>query len=132
MTRHITLLAAILLAVTPIDAKLRPRDLIVVHAVTSPHSRDFIHASAGCRTGVRLFAATNDTVYLSNPPGEFWTYYPDEPELIPNGLHPADSRVALAPWLAFNYYGLSFKWILVSSDHTTFLPNAVRINPPCF
>lgn len=102
------------------------RDLIIVHAVTSPQSKEYIQATAGCRAGVRLFAATNDTVYESNPTGEFWTYYPDEHDITLNGLQPSDSRAALAPWLAFNYYGLSFKWMLVSADQTAFLPSAVR------
>ncbi len=122
----IAILAALIIPHTArAAAASKLKDLIIVHAVTSPRSKEYIHATAGCRAGVRLFAATNDTVYESNPTGEFWTYYPDEHDITLNGLLPADSRVALAPWLAFNYYGLSFKWMLVSTDTTAFLPSSV-------
>ena len=111
-----------------------------------------MRSDQACLQGIRTLLAVNSTVVVEHEYGrevshESWRYYPDDNP--PRGLHPGDTRAALAPYLAHHVrgalacylqpsrqahspyriltqvYGDSFKWVLYGDDDTMFFIDGV-------
>lgn len=54
---------------------LQRSDLVIATFVDAPSSPDIIKAGTACRKGVRTYVATNQSVYLSNPPGDYYNIH---------------------------------------------------------
>ncbi|KXZ55598.1 hypothetical protein GPECTOR_2g1148 [Gonium pectorale] len=110
-------------------------DFLFVTAST-PERYLLAQASRSWRRGIRAFIATNNTADLeqlnvrNKPHGELYGFFPDEgtPELGPrfHGSKLGDSRAAMAPFLAHEAYGETYKWVLYGDDDTVFYMPAVR------
>ena len=76
--------------------------------------------------GMQTFVVTNYSEDASqsypSSQSEMWGHYPDaEPA---RSFYPGDDRAALAPFLAYNALGDTFKWLLYGDDDTVFFTEA--------
>ncbi|GLC47874.1 hypothetical protein PLESTB_000035100 [Pleodorina starrii] len=88
------------------------------------------------RRGIRAFVAVNNTedVPILNERNrvhnEHFAYFPDDGtfELGPifHGFMAGDTRAAMAPFLAHEHFGESYKWMLYGDDDTVFYMPAVK------
>ncbi|KAG2501555.1 hypothetical protein HYH03_000062 [Edaphochlamys debaryana] len=93
-------------------------------------------ATRSWRKGIRAFVAINNTVDVgrlneeNKAHGEVFGFFPDEGTgpLGPkyHGFMAGDSRAAMAPFLAHEAYGETYKWLLYGDDDTIFYMPAVK------
>ncbi|PNW72215.1 hypothetical protein CHLRE_16g677350v5 [Chlamydomonas reinhardtii] len=93
-------------------------------------------ATRSWRRGVRAFIAINNTQDVdtlnerNQAHHERYEYFPDEGEgdLGPrfHGFMRGDSRAAMAPFMAHEHYGETYKWLLYGDDDTIFYMPAVK------
>ena len=77
--------------------------------------------------GVRTFVVTNHDTnashYMATPVQEWYDSYQDDADGSRRTYHKADTRDALAPFLAYKYLkagGHTFKWLFTGPAATTF------------
>ncbi|KAG2453861.1 hypothetical protein HYH02_002068 [Chlamydomonas schloesseri] len=93
-------------------------------------------ATRSWRRGIRAFIAINNTRDVdelnqhNQVHRERYEYFPDEGEgdLGPrfHGFMRGDSRAAIAPFMAHEHFGESYKWLLYGDDDTIFYMPAVK------
>ncbi|GIL52680.1 hypothetical protein Vafri_8499 [Volvox africanus] len=93
-------------------------------------------SSRSWRRGIRAFIAVNNTEDLpllnekNKVHQEHYEYFPDDGTgdlgKIFHGYMAGDTRVAMAPFLAHQYFGETYKWMLYGDDDTLFYMPAVK------
>ena len=75
------------------------------------------------RTVVVTNHEPNATLHRAGDAQQWWTSYPDDDELKRRTFQRSDSRLALAPFIAYKYLkdrSMSFKWLYVSPGNSMF------------
>ncbi|KAK9822059.1 hypothetical protein WJX74_004369 [Apatococcus lobatus] len=104
-------------------------DLVLAIPTDNLHM-ELVEAGRQWHKGIRTYLAVNDSSVVAakqqEAPAfqETWELFADDQHL--KALHPGDSRAALAPFLAHQAFGDTYKWMLYGDDDTMFFVEGIQ------